>query len=233
MSKEESKFNFFKKLKDTILNKDGKTLDEDSVLREIPIKTVTAIQEEVIIEPYINVSKSNYLDEVFAENFIHSGGKFIYCEDENSFIETLSYLKGQKKWNHIFSWNESLLNFFRTKDFQRLNNDFSLNQSDVAISYCYQISANEGVIVLSPEQATNRRLVNFPSTHIIIAYKNNLKPNIKQAIYGFDKLYGGRIASILELHKNKPVLKEHHKILLKADGPTDVYLFYIDEEKLD
>jgi len=57
-------------------------------------------------------------------------------------------------------------------------------------------------------------------------------PVIAEATKGFEQKYGGRLASLLELHKGRPVTKEHHKKLLKAEGPEDVYLFYIDQEEI-
>lgn len=239
MSEEQDKINFFKSLKNTIFNSEPEQKVEKEVeeVVESPLgvastKAVVPKEIEESLPEYKSVSASNFLDERFAENFVFSGGKFIYCQDEKEFIHYLKSLKAEKEWNHVFSWNNALLDFLSFHDFQRDEISFSLEESDAGISYCYSLSANEGVIILSPEQATNRRLVTFPNTHIIIAYKNQLKEDIDAAIYKFDTQFGGRLGSILELHEGKPVTKANHKTLLSADGPKDVYLFYIDSDEL-
>jgi len=237
MSEEKEKFGFFKSLKKTLLNSEEKNSeekpieDEENVLREISITTVNPTEEKIEIEKYKNVSNSKFLDIRFAENFIDSNGKFIYCENEKDFFSFLKSLKEYKKWNHIFSWNPKLVEFFYRNEFQQ-DEDFLIDNSDVAVSFCYSLSANEGVVVLSPEQSTFRKQLNFPKTHIIIAYKNQLKETINEAIEGFEKKFPERLPSLLELHKGKPVTKENSKILLGADGPNDVYLFFIDTDKI-
>lgn len=238
MSEEHNKYSFFKSIKKSLLKIDDSIEEESKVeesVAEVKKQLIHSIRstEEVKHMPlYKSISNSKYLDERFAENFIHSGGKFVFCEDHKEFFDFLTSLKQENNWNHIFSWNTHLRDFFSSNNFQNNEIGFLLDSSDVAISYCYKLSANEGVIVLSPEQATNRRLVTFPKTHIIIAYKNQLKSSIAEATKGFEQKYGGRLASLLELHKGRPVTKEHHKKLLKAEGPEDVYLFYIDQEEI-
>ncbi len=238
MSEEQKKYSFFKSIKKSLLSindtdEEEKKIEESALENKAKAIHYGVSKEDVQPIPfYKSISNSKYLDERFAENFIHSGGKFVFCEDNEEFFDFLKSLKTEKKWNHVFSWNTHLRDFLSKNNFQNNEIGFLLDSSDVAISYCYSLSANEGVIVLSPEQATNRRLVNFPKTHIIIAYKNQLKESISEATLGFDKKYDGRLASLLELHKGRPVTKEHHKFLLKAEGPEDVYLFYIDQEEI-
>tara|TARA_B110000037_G_scaffold36839_1_gene44988 strand:+ start:4887 stop:5621 length:735 start_codon:yes stop_codon:yes gene_type:complete len=243
MSEEQDKINFFQSLKNAIFNSEQelkvvkddaeKNKEEESPsLGVMTTKTVSHTEVKKVSPLYESVSKSNFLDEHFAENFVFSGGKFIYCQNEKEFINHLTSLKEENKWNHIFSWNNLLLDFLSYHDFQRDEIGFSLSTSDAGISYCYNLSTNDGVIILSPEQSTYRRLVTFPKTHIIIAYKNQLKADIDSAIEKFDLKFGGRLASILELHEEKPVTKANHKTLLSADGPKDVYLFYIDSEEV-
>lgn len=243
MSEEQDKINFFRSLKNSIFNseqevkiekKQEEAPKEDvSPLGAMTTKAVSPIEQNETVPVYKSVSNSNFLDERFAENFVSSGGKFVYCQNQKEFISYLKSLKEENEWNHVYSWNNSLLDFLSYNDFQREEIGFSLAESDAGISYCFNLSANEGVIVLSPEQATNRRLVTFPKTHIIVAYKNQLKENIDGAIEKFDHHFGGRLASILELHEGKPVTKANHKTLLSAEGPRDVYLFYIDAEDID
>ena len=238
MSEEKEKFSFFKSIKKSLLNSENEKAedlhveDTENVLREITITTVQPTENKDEVTIYKSVSDSKFIDVKFAENFVSSNGKFIYCEDEKEFFNFLNSLKKEKNWNHLYSWNPELLAFFNKNNFQTTDIGFILDNSDVAASFCYNIAANEGVIVLTPEQSTNRKLLNFPKTHVVIAYKTQLKEDVYDAIKNFNKLYPERLPSLLELHKGKPVSKQNRKILLNADGPEDVYLFYIDSDKI-
>lgn len=237
MSEEKEKFGFFKSLRKQLLSDkeespENKGIeDEENVLREITITTVKPTEKITETPLYKNISNSEYLDVKFAENFVNSNGKFIYCENKKEFFIFLNSLKKEKKWDYFFSWNLKLMEFFNDK-FQTDDIGFKINEADAAISYCFSLAANEGVIVLNPEQSTNRKMLNFPKTQIIIAYKNQLKETVVEAIENFENYFPERLPSLLELHKGNPVSKENRKILLNADGPSDVYLFYIDTDKI-
>ncbi|MGB1017836.1 MAG: LUD domain-containing protein [Chitinophagales bacterium] len=238
MSEEQKKINFFKALKNVMSNseenasknKAAQTEDEDNVLRHISLKTVTPTGENQETEKFTGISKATDLDIQFAENFVDSGGKFIFTENEEELIQFLASLKTENNWNNIFSIEQKINRLFQLHAFQNQNFDILLENADAAISMCYSLSATEGVIILSPEEATTRRLVTFPKNHIIIAFKNQLKKDIKEAILGFREQFDDRLPSVLELYNNKPVAKFNHKTLLSADGPENVFLFYIDKD---
>lgn len=239
MSEEQKKNKFFDNLKKSLFSSEKgkeKSIEENiekDTLGAMSTKAVNPILELEKVVEYQSVSNSEFLDEKFAENFVFSGGKFIFCQDEKELIHFLKSLKEENKWNHVYASEFELLDFLSFNNFQREEIGIKLEDSDAAISNCFSLSANDGVIILSPEQATNRRLVNFPKVHIIVAYKNQLKKDINIAISNFDTKYDGRLASILELHKGRPIAKANRKTLISAEGPQDVYLFYIDKDKID
>lgn len=238
MSEEQKKFSFLESLKRTILNTDKeepKNPSDDEAMpkpapRAMSVKSVQPPSDEEDNFKFKGISNAKEIDVKFAENFADSGGKFIFVEDIPQLFVFLNSIKKDNKWNNIYSVDKSFTRLMKENNFQTENFDILLDHSDAAISFCYSLSADEGVIILSPEEATNRRLVTFPKNHIIVAFKDQLKPNIEKAIWGFRETYEDRLPSVLELYPEKPVARSNHKTLLSAEGPKNVYLFYIDSE---
>jgi L-lactate dehydrogenase complex protein LldG len=177
-------------------------------------------------------TKTMAIDVTFAENFVSQGGKFIYCENTSQLFLFLKSLQEQFKWNYIFSWNPALRNLMEKYEFQKDDPEMLIQYSDAAISFCDTLVAEHGVIVLSPDQSSNRKLTTFPKHHIIIASQNNLVATIEDAIKVFNNNYFNRLPAVLELNDDKKVYRSNHSRMLSADGTKDVYVFYVDTPQI-
>jgi L-lactate dehydrogenase complex protein LldG len=177
-------------------------------------------------------TKTMAIDVTFAENFVSQGGKFIYCENTSQLFLFLKSLQEQFKWNYIFSWNPALRNLMEKYEFQQDDPEMLIQYSDAAISFCDTLVAEHGVIVLSPDQSSNRKLTTFPKHHIIIASQNNLVATIEDAIKVFNNNYFNRLPAVLELNDDKKVYRSNHSRMLSADGTKDVYVFYVDTPQI-
>tara|TARA_B100000497_G_scaffold121017_1_gene150180 strand:+ start:851 stop:1495 length:645 start_codon:yes stop_codon:yes gene_type:complete len=174
-------------------------------------------------------SKAAEMDLRFAENFSASGGKFIYCESAAKFLVLLNSLKSENNWNFLYSWDHTLRNYFKSLGFEQDDEyEFFMDNSDAATSRCFALSADEGVILLTPDQATNRRLTTFPPHHVIIASRANLVPNLERGLDMFRAQYYDKLPSLIELNKERKICKANHARLLNASGTANVFVFYID-----
>ena len=177
-------------------------------------------------------SKAVELDVRFAENFTSSGGKFIYCESTKNFVQLMDTLKEQNHWNHIYVWDHHIKNYIASLGFKQEEFEFFMDNSDAAMSDCFGLVADEGVILLTPDQATNRRLTSFPPHHIIIATRANLIQNLEKGFDRFKDLYFDKLPSLIELNPERNICKANHARLLNASGTANVYVFYIDVPQL-
>lgn len=175
-------------------------------------------------------SVAEELDIRFAENFTEAGGKFVYCENSSAFFKMLQSLKLENDWNEFYVCDHDINIFMQNYGFENGQVYKKMEDCDVAISYCYGLVADEGVVMLAPHQATNRRLTDFPNHHVLIAYKSNLISNIEEALTDFKNTFHDKLPSIIELNENSPVYQTHKAHLLNASGTSSVYVFYIDEE---
>src|SRR5690606_11050011 len=77
-------------------------------------------------ETALHVAEADPMDILFAQRLTAVAGKFVYCEDEVSFIENLLSLAEKEKLRKMYAWEPSIQRlldryefpFFRTeKDF--------------------------------------------------------------------------------------------------------------------
>lgn len=174
-------------------------------------------------------SNAEEMDVRFAENFSASGGKFVYCESQDKLLTYLKSLKSENKWNFIYSWEPRLRGFLSSMGFVQENaEEHLMDNSDAAASQCFALLADEGVILLTPDQATNRRLTTFPPHHIIFASRESLVPNLERGLDNFRGQYFDKLPSLIELNEKRPICKANHARLLDASGSSNVYVFYLD-----
>lgn len=173
-------------------------------------------------------SKAIEEDVRFAENFTASGGKFIYCESNSLLVKLLNSLKEENDWNHIFVCDHRIKSYLTSLGFIQEENEFFMDNSDAAISNCFSLLADEGVILLTPDQATNRRLTSFPPYHIVIASKANLSKNLEVGLEKFKTQFMDKLPSLIELNEERNICKANHARLLNAAGTPNVFVFYVD-----
>lgn len=199
------------------------------------LQSVRDLFSQDLPEPKPDKQQSNAMinDVKFAENFVAQGGKFIYCEDIFQFLQFLKSLQVENGWNYIFSWNPEIRKIFTKYEFQVDDPEMLIQYADAAISYCDSLVAENGCIMLAPDQSSNRKLTTFPKHHIIVASQNNLADTLDEAIQLFKTEYFNKLPALLELNEDKRVYKAYHSRLLSADGTKDVYVFYIDTPTIE
>lgn len=184
--------------------------------------------DKAMPQKFEGASKAEELDVRFAENFVAKGGKFIYCQNEAELIGYIKSLKAQSKWNHVFSWDFHLKKQLTELGFVQ-DGEFFMDESDAAISGNFALLADEGAIMLTPDQATNRRLTTFPPHHIILASRDNLVSNLEVAISTFKEEYFDKLPSLIDLDEENKICKANLSRLLNAQGTAEVYVFYLDD----
>lgn len=172
-------------------------------------------------------------DVKFAENFVAQGGKFVYCENTQQFFLYLKSLQTENKWNYIFSWNRELVKLMTKYEFQENDPEMLIQFTDAALSFCESLVAENGTILLSPDQSSHRKLTTFPKYHIIVACRKNLEKDLDDALKKFNDNYINRLPSILELNEEKKYYKANHTRLLSATGTNEVFVFYIDSDTIE
>jgi len=186
--------------------------------------------------PNLDTSTSVYpapvdsLDVIFAEQFTRVQGNFVYCENEDDFIDHLTALADEKQWNNIFAWEYFLQQMLQRNAFMRLSVGNNLDKADAGITLCEWLVARTGSIVVSSRQMAGRSLPIYPPVHLVVAFNTQLVYDIKEALQGVTEKYNGTLPSMISIATGPSRTADIEKTLvLGAHGPKEVYLFFVDQ----
>ena len=173
------------------------------------------------------------LEIQFANEFMKLSGKFIFCEDHKELVQNLQILTQEKQWNHLFCWEHKLQDLFIKHNFKNCRIGKNLEKADAGITLCEALVARTGSIMLSSRQAAGRTLGIFPPVHIVVAYTQQLVPDIQEAMNIIKDKYEGNLPSMINLATGPSRTADIEKTLvLGAHGPKEVYVFLIDNPDL-
>ena len=169
------------------------------------------------------------LDIVFAEELTKVNGQFVYCESELHFVENLLTLGGQKKWRHIYCWENKLQSLLKDCEFPFYANDKDFEQADVGITFCEALIARNGSVLVSSAQNSGRRLSVYPHTHVVVAYSSQLVPDLKDGFQLLKEKYGEKLPSYTGVITGPSRTADIEKTLvLGAHGPRELYVFLLE-----
>jgi len=118
---------------------------------------------------------------IFAEHIVESGGKFIYCKDEDDLISKLFSLIEYRNWsNHIVSYGNKLKDFLIAGGLH--TNDINNDETEVGIILCHCIAARNASIIITSNKAEKNKLQKFPNILIIIAFTSQITIDIKTCL---------------------------------------------------
>jgi len=144
---------------------------------------------------------------IFAENIVESGGKFIYCKNDDDLIDKLFSLIDYRNWlNHIVSYGDKLKEFLIAGGLH--TNDIKDNETEVGIILCHCIAARNGSIIITSNQTEKNELQKFPNILIIIAYTSQITIDIKYCLNQLSESMPQWITTINPSYLLKEEIKE-------------------------
>lgn len=174
------------------------------------------------------------LDVRFAEAFVKLNGQFIYCSQADDFYEELVKLTEAKGWKHIFVWNNDIQEFLLKKQFRKFRIGKNLQKADAGLTFCEALVARTGSILISSRLASGRSLSLFPPAHIVIAFRDQIVPDISEAMKMIEKKYPEKKPSMISLVSGPSRTADIEKTLvLGAHGPKEVFVFLIENSNID
>jgi L-lactate dehydrogenase complex protein LldG len=169
------------------------------------------------------------LELVFAEEFTHLLGKFIFCLDESEMAKQLQELISHKQWNKLFC-KEPTLNSLLAKYNLLPDASVTLESADASITSCECLVARTGSVVLSSAQEHGRTASVYAPIHICIAYTNQLVYDVKDALQLVREKYQQQFPSLLTFATGPSRTADIEKTLVVGvHGPKEVYVFLVDQ----
>src|ERR1035438_8876166 len=215
---------------------------QEATSKEKVLKKVRKALIQKTKNPYPNLDNDSKiysatnesLDILFAEEFTKVSGQFVYCENEEEFIQLISSLANEREWSNLHAVDKNILDYLEKGNLKFTSDEAGFLKANVGITLCEYLSARTGSIIISSKQLSGRRLSVFPPVHIVVAYSSQLVFDIKDALTGIKNKYGENIPSMISIISGPSRSADIEKTLVMgAHGPKEVFVFLIDDTIID
>ena len=171
-------------------------------------------------------------EEVFAEAFIRLGGKFVFCDNEQELLDSISALYENRGWKQLLCADKRLLKIFQNNKIEILEPaDPKAEAADACITGCEMLVARTGSIMQSSRQNLGRVAPVYYPVHIVLAYANQIVPDIDDAFVALRKKYGTDLPSMINLETGPSRTADIEKTLVVGvHGPGEVFCFFINAD---
>jgi L-lactate dehydrogenase complex protein LldG len=171
------------------------------------------------------------LEIEFAENFTKLQGRFSYCSNEAELAEQLQTLASQRKWEHIYCVEPELKTALSRNGFEN-HTATALDSCNASITYCEQLIARTGSLLLSSGQSSGRTVSVYAPVHICIAYTDQLVYDIADGIDSLLDKYRLNLPSLISLASGPSRTADIEKTLVVGvHGPKEVFCFLLDRQE--
>lgn len=170
------------------------------------------------------------IDELFAQNFVALGGKYVYCSNEQEMAEQIQALYQAREWNKLFCADATLQDLFQNKAFDFvLPAENSDESADACITTCEALLARTGSFLISSRQQQGRVSSIFYPVHIVVAYKKDVLPDIAEALHHMQEKYGNEQPSMISIQTGPSRTADIEKTLVTGvHGPKEVFCFFVN-----
>ena len=201
-----------KKIRKALINKSPRDISDVDKTSEI----FTTSEESIEIQ--------------FAQNFSSADGKFVFCENETEFIESLDFFVKDNEWENIFCLEPKIKEHLKQKNIPFSDKEEDFLKTDIGITLCECLIARTGSIVVSSKQISGRRLPIYANFHIVVAYTSQLVNNVNDSLKLIKEKYNNNLPSMISTITGPSKTADIEKTLVQgAHGPREIILFLIDD----
>jgi L-lactate dehydrogenase complex protein LldG len=211
------------KAKERILGKIRKGLSNE----QVPLPFPEAEKEN---RRHVFEKTEHSIEEQFAEAFIKLGGRFIFCNNEQELLYNIHALYDERGWTELLCAEEPLLPFFLNNKLDFVKAANAQNETaDACITGCEVLVARTGSALFSSKQHLGRIAPVFYPVHIIVAYANQIVPDIQDALDFMKQKYDKKLPSMINLNTGPSRTADIEKTLVVGvHGPKEVFCFFVN-----
>ncbi|MEO6884260.1 MAG: LUD domain-containing protein [Bacteroidia bacterium] len=170
------------------------------------------------------------LEITFAQKFSALNGKFIFCENENEFLENFSFLIKDNNWSDIFCFEPEIKELLKKEKISFFDSSENLAAAKIGLTTCESLVARTGTVLVSSRQASGRRLPFYSEVHLVVAYSSQLVFTLKEALKQITAKYENKLPSMITAISGASSTSDIEKTLIQgAHGPRDIFVFLIDD----
>jgi L-lactate dehydrogenase complex protein LldG len=184
-------------------------------------KTYTSPVFNYLVKPGENIEKS------FEEKLVGLKGRFVHCNSIIDFHDKFIDLISQYKQNEIVCFEENIHAILPHN--LAVATLFS-ETCNIYVTGCEFLVAQTGSVVVTTAQTGSRKTIAYPTTHIIIAKKDQLVEELPVALNMLSVKYKNNFPSQLTVITGPSRTADIEKTLVMgAHGPKELIIFYLDQ----
>lgn len=178
----------------------------------------------------IYTSPEDSLEIVFATKFSALNGKFLFCENKEEFVRTVSELIKVNNWTNIFCLEEPVKDLLLQTHISFSDQEKDFTAADIGFTLCECLIARTGSVLVTSRLAAGRRLPVYSNIHVVVAYTSQLVYDIKDGLNLLKTKYGNQIPSMIVNITGPSRTADIEKTLVQgAHGPKEIYVCLIDD----
>lgn len=214
MSSTTKKKNIFNKFVDLL---SGKPEEED---REMA--------KEAVSEGEFAPRNSEPKDLQFVRNFVRSGGKFLYCEEDSEAYRYIAMIMQESGLQQVFCEDENLISVLQKSQAPVEQKNFL--DADAFCSGCEFLVSFNGGIMITDRQTRGKTLDELPETFITIARTSQITENLRSGLTGIRVKYAGDLPSRITTIKGPVKLDNIEDTQPGKVCQKDIYLLLLEDQ---
>ena len=189
-----------------------------------------AKHQQLDLESSVYEDITEPLPEVFAQNFTQAGGKLVFCHNKFDLIDNLIDLQENKKWNNLYCWDKKLKTELEDIELEYEPSGNNLEKAEATLTTCECLIARTGSIVTSSLK-NSRSLVAVPQAHIVVAWMNQVVPDIKDGLKLLGNHYGKKLPTAINFITGPSRTADiEMQLVTGVHGPKELYVFLVNEK---
>lgn len=144
------------------------------------------------------------VDELFVKKFIHKGGKFLYCSNQEEVERNLVQVLQENSWNNVIAYQDELHQLLTRVQSAKTK---KIIPSLPFFTTCECLVAGDGSIMFSSRQLTDKKLKDLPNNFIVFAKTSQIVKDTRDGISGIRNRSQKNAATIISSIKDFVVEK--------------------------
>ena len=211
---------------------------QETTAREQILKKIRTANMQKVDNEYSNVDLradiypplDDDLDIIFAQELNHLDGHFVYCADEQEFLDNISRLFDANKLNKVHIKDKAITKLLSNVDVEICSNEARAENINISVTACEALIARLGSVLISSKQESGRGLNFIPDIHIVIANRNQIVETVKDGLALMTDKYGDNLPSMTTVISGPSRTADIEKTLvLGAHGPRRLIVFLTED----
>lgn len=198
-------------------------------IREALVESNEAYSPNIDLDEIVFNELTDYLDVVFAENFVRWGGKFVYCEGVQETVDSIRFFAQQEQWDSIFCSEKIIQRILTHAGLTYSEDTNELILKKVGFSSCKYLLARTGSIMYASSNGGRRMYVNV-DTLVFVATIDQLVADMKTAYKLLKEKAGAKFPSMLTTISGLSQYVDIDGEKIPGLGPKKIYLFLVDAQ---